>query len=327
MEGHLAMEKIWVLSESRNGQPLGVVLEIVAAARRFAPVVEAFSYGADAPSVAATLGAHGVTTCFDLGDLESSLPGAKVAGAIAAAVVEQGAPGAILIPTTYDGRDVAARLSAKLDRPVITNVVGLDSADGVLVSEHAVFGGTEVARARFTGEGPAIFVVRAKSFAPEPTGGAPAAVISLPVPEEGARDGARIVAHHAEEREGPSLDDAGVVVAGGRGLGEKANYALIESLARLLHGAPGASRAIVDSGWVPYSYQVGQTGKTVKPDVYIACGISGATQHLVGMKGAKHIIAVNKDASAPIFSAADLGVVGDVTQVLPRLIKVLESRA
>ena len=125
---------------------------------------------------------------------------------------------------------------------------------------------------------------------------------------------------------GPKLDDSAVVVSGGRGLGSAENYALVEELAKLLKGAAGASRAIVDSGWVPYSHQVGQTGKTVKPTVYIACGISGATQHMVGMKGAKNIIAINKDQDAPIFAIADLGVVGDVTKVLPKLIESIKAR-
>jgi electron transfer flavoprotein alpha subunit len=131
---------------------------------------------------------------------------------------------------------------------------------------------------------------------------------------------------HVEERSGPKLDEAEVVVSGGRGLGDKENYALIEQLSKLLHGASGASRAIVDAGWVPYSHQVGQTGKTVKPTVYLACGISGATQHMVGMKGAKNIIAVNKDQDAPIFSVCDLGIVGDVHKVLPALIEELSKR-
>jgi electron transfer flavoprotein alpha subunit len=131
---------------------------------------------------------------------------------------------------------------------------------------------------------------------------------------------------HVEESTGPKLDEANIVVSGGRGLGEAGSYSLVEDLAKLLKGAPGASRAIVDAGWVPYSYQVGQTGKVVKPTVYIAAGISGATQHMVGMKGSKNIIAINKDKEAPIFGVADLGIVGDVHKVLPQLIELLKSR-
>ncbi|MGA3149576.1 MAG: electron transfer flavoprotein subunit alpha/FixB family protein, partial [Acidimicrobiales bacterium] len=243
-----------------------------------------------------------------------------------AATAAGGAPDAILFPATYDGRDIAARLSVKLDRPVLTNVVDLNAADGGLVTLHAIFGGSQMVSARFTGEGPGIYVIRAKSFAAEPSGGSPAAVVAAPAPDTGATGAAKVVAHHVEERTGPKLDEADVVVSGGRGLGEKDQYVLIEELATLLKGAAGASRAIVDAGWVPYSHQVGQTGKTVKPTVYIACGISGATQHLVGMKNSKNIVAINKDQDAPIFSVADLGIVGDVHKVLPKLIETIKAR-
>ena len=151
----------------------------------------------------------------------------------------------------------------------------------------------------------------------------------MPVTDVNAGRGAdaKLIERHVEEREGPKLEEATIVVSGGRGLGEAENYEpLVEELAKLLGGASGASRAIVDAGWVPYSKQVGQTGKTVKPKVYIALGISGATQHMVGMKGSDNIIAVNKDAEAPIFSVADLGIVGDVKKVVPKLIEALKAR-
>ena len=149
---------------------------------------------------------------------------------------------------------------------------------------------------------------------------------SISVPDLGATGAARVKDRFVEEATGPKLDEANIVVSGGRGLGEKDKYEMIETLAKLLKAAPGASRAIVDAGWVPYSYQVGQTGKVVKPSVYIAVGISGATQHMVGMKGSKNIIAINKDKEAPIFGIADLGIVGDVHKVLPKLIEALQSR-
>jgi electron transfer flavoprotein alpha subunit len=323
----MSVDKIWVLAEVADGAPITTSLELITAAKTLAGTVEAVAYGDATASVAGTLGEYGATTVHDVGDLGGSLPGAPVAAAIAAAVEAGGGPDAILFPATYDGRDIAGRLSVKLDRPVLTNVVGLTAADGGLVSQHAIFGGSQMLSARFTGEGPQIFVVRAKSFAAEPSGGSPAAVVAAPVPDTGATSAAKIVARHVEERTGPKLDEANVVVSGGRGLGEKDQYALIEELATLLHGAAGASRAIVDAGWVPYSHQVGQTGKTVKPTVYVACGISGATQHLVGMKNSKNIVAINKDQDAPIFSVADLGIVGDVHKVLPQLIEALKSRS
>jgi electron transfer flavoprotein alpha subunit len=320
------VDTIWVLAEISAGQPTSTTLELLTAARGLAGSVEAFAHGPDTAAAAEALGAHGAAKVYDAGDVGASLPGPKVAAALAAQIAAGGAPAAILVPASYDGRDIAGRLSARLDRPVITNVVGLAEEDGALVAEHAIFGGTQVAKSRFVGDGPAIFVVRAKSFAAEPSGGGAAEVVAVGTSEVGATDGAQVAERHVEERSGPKLDEAAVVVSGGRGLGSKENYAMIEQLAKLLGGAPGASRAIVDAGWVPYAYQVGQTGKTVKPAVYIACGISGATQHMVGMKGAKNIIAVNKDQDAPIFAIADLGIVGDVHSVLPKLIAALEAR-
>lgn len=320
------MSTIWILVETREGRVLPFVEELASAARRFASNVEAISWGDDGAANAAPLGLYGVSRVFNIGDLGDSLAGPRVAGAIAELLSLYPSPRAILIGSTYDGRDIAARLSSRIDLPVLTNVTDLNEIDGGLVSTHTAFGGSVNVSARFTAQGPDIFVVRPKSFAREEIGGPPAVLVEIAASDLGAVDAAKVVARHIETQEGPSLDMARVVVSGGRGLGSRENYHLIEELAELVNGAPGASRAIVDAGWVPYSHQVGQTGKTVKPEIYLAFGISGATQHLVGMKDAKHIVAVNKDASAPIFQVADLGVVGDINQVLPKLINALRER-
>jgi electron transfer flavoprotein alpha subunit len=318
----MALSNVWIVTEPSNGSFTTTSLELLTQARTFGASVSAITWGGDA-ALAAVAGDYGATTLYDVGDLGAALPGVPVASAIAALVASVGAPDAILIPTSYDGRDIAGRLSARLDRPVLTNVTGLD---GGLVTEHPIFGGSQTVRARFTGEGPGIFVIRAKSFVAEASGGAAASVVAAPAGDVGPTGTSTITATHVEERIGPKLEEAAVVVSGGRGLGEAEKYALIEETAKLLKGAPGASRAIVDAGWVPYSHQVGQTGKTVKPTVYIACGISGATQHMVGMKGSKNIVAINKDPDAPIFQIADFGIVGDVNKVLPALIAALKAR-
>jgi electron transfer flavoprotein alpha subunit len=321
------VEAIWILAEQRDGHPLSIVLELAAAARQFASTVEAVTWGPTGGSVAAELGAHGVSRIHHVGELADSLAGPSVGRAIAQHITSGARPDAILVGSTYNGRDIAARLSARLDVPLITNVVGLQEVGGDLVSSHSVFGGAQTVTARFTGDGPRVFVVRPKSFESKPTGGGAAEVVPLAVPGLDDTDAAKVVNRHVDARSGPSLDDATVVVSGGRGLGSADNYRFIEEVAQLVKGAPGASRAIVDAGWVPYSHQVGQTGKIVKPDVYLAFGISGAMQHRVGMKDSKHIIAVDMDPSAPIFEVADLGIVGDANDILPKLIDALKSRA
>ncbi len=321
----MAISKIWVVAETSGDKVLTSTLELLAAARATGATVEAV-LGGDATAVAAELGDHGATKVYATGDLGGALLGVPVATAIASLVAGGNAPDLILIAQTYDGRDIAGRLSAKLDKTVLTNGVGLTVSGDSVVVDHAIFGGVKIVKASFTGSGPHIVLIRPKSFAAESAGGAAAAIESAAPGELGSTGTANITERHVEERVGPKLDEAAVVVSGGRGLGEAGKYVMVEELAKALKGAPGASRAIVDAGWVPYAYQVGQTGKTVKPEVYIACGISGATQHMVGMKNAKNIIAINKDKEAPIFGIADLGIVGDVHKVLPKLLEALKAR-
>jgi electron transfer flavoprotein alpha subunit len=321
----MTLSKIWVYAEATDGNVTTTTLEILTKARQLASTVECV-FGGDGAAVAAQLGEYGVTTVYATGDLSNTLQGVPVAAAMAAAIAAGNAPDAILFGTSYDGRDVAGRLSVALDRTVITNNTDLELDGDALVCTEPVFGGATLVKTKFTGAGPHLVLVRPKSFAPESAGGGAAAVEALAVPDAGAAGGAVVTNRFVEERTGPSLDDAEIVVSGGRGLGESDKFDLVEQLAKMLNGAPGASRAIVDAGWVPYSYQVGQTGKVVKPNVYLAAGISGATQHMVGMKGAKNIIAINKDAEAPIFGVADLGIVGDVHKVLPALLEALKNR-
>ena len=320
----MALSKVWVHAElTPEGTVAPISLEILAKAREIADTVEVFT-GADGASVAETVGKHGATKVLATGDLTGKLQGVHVAAALAAAIEGGDAPDAVLLGTTYDGRDIAARLSVKLDRPVLTNNTDIDVADGIVVSTQ-IFGGTQIVKTKFAAGGPAIATFRPKSFVAEETGGGAAEVAELAQVDTGAAGAAKVLDRHVEETSGPKLDEAAVVVAGGRGLGEAGKFDMVEELAKILKGAPGASRAIVDAGWVPYSYQVGQTGKVVKPTVYIAAGISGATQHMVGMKGSKNIVAINKDPEAPIFGVADLGIVGDVHKVLPKLIEALKA--
>ena len=322
----MAIDKIWVLADVVDGKPSAGGLELLTAARGFGSSVDAVVWGEGASGAAAALGAHGAAHVLAVSDLGGGLAGPAVASALAGRISGGDAPDVILGSSSYDCRDIIGRLSAKLDRPVISNIVGIDKDGDSLVTQHAIFGGTQIAKARFTAEGPGLFIVRPKTFAAEESGGGAAEVAELSAGDLGAAGAAKLLSRHVEEREGPTLDEAAVVVSGGRGLGGAEAYSMIEELAKLLNGAAGASRAIVDAGWVPYSHQVGQTGKTVKPTVYIACGISGATQHMVGMKGSKNIVAINKDAEAPIFSIADLGIVGDVHKVLPKVIDAVKAK-
>lgn len=321
----MTVSKILVVAESADGKVATSTLELLTAARATGATVEAF-VGGDASAIAAELGAFGASKVYATGDLGGSLLGVPVASAIAAMVAGGNAPDLILVAQTYDGRDIAGRLSVKLDKTVLTNGIAVSVDGGSVVVDHAVFGGSKIVKASFTGAGPHIVLIRPKSYAAESAGGAAAPVEAVTVGDTGATGTATITQRHVEERVGPKLDEAAVVVSGGRGLGEAGKYQMVEDLAKVLKGAPGASRAIVDAGWVPYAYQVGQTGKTVKPEVYLAVGISGATQHMVGMKGAKNIIAINKDKEAPIFGIADLGIVGDVHKVLPKLLEALQQR-
>jgi electron transfer flavoprotein alpha subunit len=318
--------KIWVFTEVLEGKVVPVGLELLTKARSLGGTVEAIVFSPEADKVVSSLGEHGAQTvyaCTDAAYMEGPL-GAPAAAAIADLARQQN-PDLILVGATYAGRDVAGHLAARLDVPVIAN--GLDvSANGDISVQTAIFGATQVVDTAFEGRRPAVALIRAKSFAAEPGGGAAPNVVSIDAPLADEHRRARVKDRVVSQSEGPTLEDAPIVISGGRGLQDPKNFELLQQVAQLVGGAVGASRAVVDAGWVPYAMQVGQTGKTVKPSVYIACGISGAMQHTVGMKGSKTIVAINKDAEAPIFKLADLGVVGDVLKILPQLIEALKAK-
>jgi electron transfer flavoprotein alpha subunit len=321
----MAISKIWVFAEADGDKPSGPTLELLTKARELGGTLEAVYVGANADALAGTLGEYGAGTVYAV-DAGDALPGVVGAAALESLIAEH-APDLVLFAQSYDGRDAISRLSVKLDRPVLTNGTSLRAEGDQVVVGAAIFGGNTLVDTEFEGEAPFLAAIRPKSFAAEPGDGGAAQVVSVAAPDAGRAGDAKVLERHVEEREGPKLEEATVVVSGGRGLGSAEAYdPLVEQLAKLLGGASGASRAIVDAGWVPYSKQVGQTGKVVKPKVYVALGISGATQHMVGMKGSENIIAVNKDAEAPIFGIADLGVVGDVHKVVPKLIEALQAR-
>lgn len=314
------MAELWTFCEESEGGPSTLGLELLAKARLLGEAT-VFYVGSGSPRAWATLGEHGADKVFHI-DPGEQLPAAPAAAALATLAGEN-PPRLMLFGQAYTDRDVVGRLAARMGLPVLSNAVDvtLDS-DGRVRTRHEISGGSEIAEAEFTSSGPHLVIIRPKSFPAEPVGGPPPPVVSIESPDVGSA-GAVVTGRHARERKGPDLEEAAVIVSGGRGLGDAEHYSLIEQVAAPLGAATGATRAIVDAGWVPYAKQVGQTGKTVKPDVYMACGISGAMQHLVGMKDAKTIIAVNKDPDAPIFTIADLGIVGDVHKVLPKLIAEL----
>jgi electron transfer flavoprotein alpha subunit len=317
------MAGAWVYAEVGPDGPHPVAFELLAHAGSFGTNVAAVALGPGAVASAEALGAHGAATVYASDDpVFAEHPGRPAAHVLAGLVAEH-APDVVLFAQTYDSRDVAGRLQARTGSALMAN------ANAVSDQRHAraeIFGGTQVVDVELDGPSPTIVLLRPKSIAAEPSGGtADVVTIDVDVPED--VKGARVVERHEEQASGPRLEDAKVVLAGGRGLGGPDAFALLDELAAAIEGAAvGASRAAVDAGWVPYSYQIGQTGKTVKPDVYLAAGISGALQHAVGMKGAKRIVAINKDADAPILTMADLGVVGDLFQLLPALTQEIRRR-
>lgn len=226
---------------------------------------------------------------------------------------------------TFYGKALFSRLAAVMETGIIPDAIGIEFADGKITVEHPGYGGNVIMKFGFNTEKAKIITLRPKAFAPEEGLSRQAEVVDFPFDPSKYETKINVTESVSEAAGQVPLTEADIIVSGGRGMKEAANYSMIQELAGKLGAATGASRAIVDAGWVPYKYQVGQTGKTVNPKLYIACGISGAIQHLAGMQSSKYIAAINKDPDAPIFKVATWGIVGNALEVVPALIKRLEQ--
>jgi len=317
------MPSILVYAELSGGKVAGTTLELLTKARDLGDVY-AVGLGSGAKAAAAALGKHGAKVVHINEDAAFDDYIAEPATDALALLYEQQKPDLILFGFTPDSREVAGRLAARLGVGLISNASDVAAKDGGFVARVPYFGGAKVASMKANAT-PAIVLVRPKSFEASESGGA-AEVKDLAVTVKAESKRAHIADRVVEASEKVKLEDARVVISGGRGMGGPQNFPLLEDLAGALGGAVGASRAVVDAGWVPYSMQVGQTGKSVRPGVYIAVGISGAMQHTVGMKTSKVIIAINKDAEAPIMKMADLGVVGDALKIVPALTAAVKAK-
>jgi electron transfer flavoprotein alpha subunit len=303
------MPRVLVLVEHEDGATRKVTFEMLTKARDLGEPV-ALYVGEGLAAAREGLARHGATAVYTAGG-DNRLAG-PLTGALEAAA-ERAEPAAVLVAATPLAKDAGARLAARRGWGMLADIVDLD---GDLVATQNVFGGATTVRSRVR-TGTPVLAVKPNSFPVEESPAEPE-VVELDLGED--RDRARITDHVVQEQGGrPDVAEAEIVVSGGRGLQDPSNFALVEALADALGAAVGASRAAVDAGWYPHQHQVGQTGKTVSPQLYVAVGISGAIQHRAGMQTSKTIVAVNKDADAPIFAISDFGVVGDLFKVIPRL--------
>ena len=314
------------LAEFADGSPSRSALELAAGAAGLAGKgsAVALAYGPGAGG-AAGLGGAGATHAIVLG--EDATPAITHAAAAAAAVREL-APLAVLAPATPNGRDLAAALVGLLGLPAFGPVRAVRIEEGQVRTEQATLQGTviTVSQPSDGAPQPAVVLVLPSTFSPVEGGTGTAEVSATPASEPGAFGTARIVESHPAEAAVANLEEASIIVAGGRGVGSADGFAPLHELAAALGGAVGASRAAADAGWVPYQLQIGQTGKVVKPALYVGCGISGAIQHRVGMQTAEHVLAINKDPDAPIGEFADLFVVGDLFTIVPKLTAEIRRR-
>ena len=317
-------EAIWVYAETSDDRVTTTSLEMLAKASEVGKA-EAILLGPAPQDAVEMLAKHGASKIYRSTDSiyrdNLTLPAAETV----AGLIEQHRPAVLLFASSYTGRDLVSNLSARLDCGAITDVGDFQFKDGTVEATIPALGASYQNISTLVRPGTKLLVVRPKSFEPklneQPVNVEEVAAASA----EGLRK-VQMKDRVVVKREGPSLEGAKIVISGGRGLKGEEQFAILKDLADVLGGAVGASRAAVDAGWVPYAMQIGQTGKTVKPDIYFAVGISGAVQHLSGMKTSKYIITINKDPEAPIFQYSDFGIVGDLFKVVPQLIEEIKKR-
>jgi electron transfer flavoprotein alpha subunit len=318
------MAEVLVLAEHSGGEVKKVTGELLTLARQFGEPAAVW-VGGDAQEGQARLAEYGAVKVYvaEGADFTDYVTGPEAD--VLAALVGQVSPAAVLMASTGQNKEVAARLAVKTNSGMLCDAVGLTSDGGKIVAEQSVFGGATVVHSAVK-TGTPIITVRPNSIAADPAP-ASAELQAVDVTVSEAAKGAKVTDRTVQDTgQRPELAEAAIVVSGGRGTGSAEGFEVIEKLADSLGAAVGASRAVVDAGWYPHKFQVGQTGTTVSPQLYMAIGISGAIQHRAGMQTSKTIIAVNKDPEAPIFELADFGVVGDLFQVVPQLIEDIQKR-
>jgi electron transfer flavoprotein alpha subunit len=317
------MGEVLVLVEHADGVVKKATTELLTLARRLGDPSAVWVGAGVTDAALGTLGEFGATTVYVAGDASLDRHPVAPAAEVLAALVSEKAPVAVLVASTADGKEVAGRLAVRTNSGVITDAVDIDAS---LTATQSVFGGSTVVHSTVT-SGTPIITVRGNSVAPEAAPATPARVdVSATLSEAATK--ATVTGRTVAAKGGrPELTEAAIVVSGGRGVGSAEGFAVIEALADSLGAAGGASRAATDAGWYPHQYQVGQTGKTVSPQLYIANGISGAIQHRAGMQTSKTIVVVNEDPEAPIFELADYGIVGDLFAVVPQLTEEIRNRA
>jgi electron transfer flavoprotein alpha subunit len=320
------MAEVLVLAEHTGGDVKKVTLELLTLARQFGEPVAVWA-GEGAADGQARLAEYGAATVYvaDGADFTDYVTAPEAE--LLASLVAEKSPAAVLLASTGQNKEVAARLAVKTNSGLLADAVGLTAGDGgKIVAEQSVFGGATIVHSAVK-TGTPVITVRPNSVAAEPAAAA-AELTSVDLTVSDVAKGAKVAEKVVQERgERPELAEAAIVVSGGRGVGSADGFEVIEKLADSLGAAVGASRAVTDAGWYPHKFQVGQTGMTVSPQLYMAIGISGAIQHRAGMQTSKTIVAVNKDPEAPIFELADFGVVGDLFQVVPQLLEDIQKRS